>query len=578
MQSLWEKSLITADDVVGARHFRLYESIIEYGEGKLSATERDVVEMRHAKYYATVGLVWVDAAMTTGAPEAWKKLEAARDNLLAARRRLDLDSAAELLLQLTVVLEEALHRQGIVDAHSDLLDQALQVADSVDCPAILVARVKLAKARRQRLGGDLSTAKSLLDSLSVKDQMTTALIAGEQSEIHFQLGHRKLGVQYGDQAADLLDATGIDHLIARGMLIRATNAFRVDHIDLAQEHLERSLATLGPDGDPALRSRLLNNLATLHAHSGRIFRALKWLEKSIELQANLNSVADRAHRFAHLGQLYVTLRKWNEAKPVLHEALRLARQSGVTSHLVFATVQVGWLELDRNNLLVAEERFRVALELATQSGSSWDLFHAQYCVVLLHWLRGDRDSALAAIPRFLQQSGDNPWCLWVVGGLTATTGEFTAAEQYFDRARELGRDLCTMDSKFVPRLYRAFLSLTRAKQEAPGDSRRFAEIGELLLDVCCHPATAGEMPTVPEMSLEIRLAVNLLFEALPKSTKMQVWTQLTARGQSTLFVAQQGKWFQLAGSEPVVLERSPQLCKLLAGLAKDWRTKPLLLD
>ncbi|MBT3222993.1 MAG: hypothetical protein HN348_28290, partial [Proteobacteria bacterium] len=574
LQSLWEKSLVTTFDRSGSRFFRLFETIAEYASGRLTPARRTEVEQRHCDYYTAAGLKWAQEANTMGSFSSWKTLEDSRDNLWAAKSRLEeKGGSAGQVLWLTVVLEEILSRKGPTDTHEKLLEGALRMLDSDDCGPELSMRLKLAEACRLRTLGEIARARDLAEGLFFDDDYLNALVAEEQCIVCRGSDDEVQAKLLGEKAASLFERVGTDYLISRALLLRASGAYEVGKLDQARLLLQQALEHARKCGHPTLRSRVLNNLAVLERHAGDMSRSLTLIEEAIKVQGHHDSLAERAQRLNHLAARYIDLLRHDEAESALSEALTLGRQRAAHRQLTDSTCLLGRLELDRNNLQASKEHILTAIEMA--GNAKREQYRAVHYLALIHWFADDLSAAIALVPQLLKYHQHNPYCLSMVAALVAGTDMACAADT-LNKARNLDNK-SVLDLSYTIELYAAQLDLARQRGGAK-EADALAKVRDLLLKVCRHPAVDPGR-TLPEVSFDVRAAASLLFKTLPTDEQFQVWAELAFDKEETLVVHHDGLWFQTRSNDRVDIARRPQLCQLLAALIRGWQAQtPLSHD
>jgi predicted ATPase/DNA-binding SARP family transcriptional activator len=122
-------SLVVADDDRGAMRYRLFETVRQYGAGRLDeAGERDDVRRRHAAYYLALA-----EQLREGEPSQWyERLDAEHDNLATSLFWAHESGEAEVELRLVTALALYWGFHGYVDEARRWLEQAL--AGNADLP------------------------------------------------------------------------------------------------------------------------------------------------------------------------------------------------------------------------------------------------------------------------------------------------------------------------------------------------------------------------------------------------------------------------------------------------------------
>ena len=209
-----------------------------------------------------------------------------------------------------------------------------------------------------------------------------------------------------EQAVELARATEEDEALARayGILDWAHLALgEPKKAVYGEESLEISLRI----GDLAQAAYVMNNLGGMAYFDGRWDEAVAWYAKSQDAFRRAGNDVGAALAGGNIGEVRVGQCRYDEAEPVLREAVRTLRASRAANHALFAETQLGRLLMERGE----REQARVILERiraeATAIGQTMVSLETALHLAHLQVLEKDPEGALEVLDNAQGAAGDD---------------------------------------------------------------------------------------------------------------------------------------------------------------------------
>jgi diguanylate cyclase (GGDEF)-like protein len=169
----------------------------------------------------------------------------------------------------------------------------------------------------------------------------------------------------------------------------------------ALERLHPAIEGLKQLGQEQLACRALNYLAVVHEELGDSQAALATYQRSAQM-ARLAGDDDMLGRaLSNLGEALVTLRRPEEAEPLLREALSVVEPRGDLVHISWCRMALARLHLDAGREADGERLLQEALTPAEQCGATRTLGEVLVSLGGLRARHGLREEALALLGRAL---------------------------------------------------------------------------------------------------------------------------------------------------------------------------------
>jgi predicted ATPase/DNA-binding SARP family transcriptional activator/Tfp pilus assembly protein PilF len=357
----------TVDDVI---RFRMFETIREFVEEQLSATEREAAERRHLEYFLALA---ERAAPELQGPDAARwldRLEREHKNLRAALSHA-LEAAPALAIRLGASLWRFWQVRGYVTEGRRSLQQLLGLPEAGS------------GAERARLldgAADLATDQG--DFSTAREQFTEALAIwrdlGDRAGMTFPIyGLANLALYEGrqDESRALFEENlALQQEIGdlRGQAISLSNlgglAMPRGEIERATELLTQSLALQRALGDRESAGYTLVKLARIALAHRDPGDARAHLEEALRIFRDLDCQDGIAGATGVLAQVAIEEGSFEEARRCCEEALRRYRELGSHRRIIQCVHWLGVISLEQGRLESASSFLREALALAKEAG------------------------------------------------------------------------------------------------------------------------------------------------------------------------------------------------------------------
>jgi soluble lytic murein transglycosylase len=174
-----------------------------------------------------------------------------------------------------------------------------------------------------------------------------------------------------------------------------------------------------------------DTLQSITEEADRLVREREWGEAEVLYRKLLNNVADPALRLSVLGKLaglFLTVRKRNEAIPILQE---IARDFPETHQAPRALYQIGQIYWNRNDNALALSNFHQVVERYPTSSYA---DRARFALGDIYESFGDHDAAAQFYSRLQREASNSPLrddAIWRLAWLHYRAGAFHAAAATF---------------------------------------------------------------------------------------------------------------------------------------------------
>ncbi len=270
LDSLVERSLITAHDVDGEMRYGLLEAVRDFAAGKVTDADAPVLATRHSNHFASLA-EQAGAGMKSGDQAHWvRRLDAERDNLAAA---LEWATGAEpaAALRMAAALAQFWFVRGYLTEGRAGLRRALAASRATSADPELQARGLSAMAVLAAAQGD-----------------TGAALAGAR------------------EAVDLIRGLGDTEALAAAVNNLAVAATSAEEFQQAEAGFREALALFRRRGAVGHAATALGNLGSILLYQGRPQEARALLEESLRSKERLGqsrSVAVSLHNMAEAARV-----------------------------------------------------------------------------------------------------------------------------------------------------------------------------------------------------------------------------------------------------------------------------------
>jgi class 3 adenylate cyclase/tetratricopeptide (TPR) repeat protein len=304
------------------------------------------------------------------ARERYANAEAARffELALNAAKHLPAVTAATKI-ELLTHLGEVRERAGLLEDSLEAYGRALKLAgsDPLQRADLLCSRAA-AKERMRALNGalyDLRTGLRLLgDMQSVKSVALRARLETTIAWVLFGQDRPGSALAQARNAARRARQAGEQRALGGALMILDLAGLMVEGPGPG-DHLKEALDVFGELGDLRMQASVQANLGFLCAVAGRWQEATHWFEAARALFTRIGDVVRSIDPALNLGEMLVKQRRYQEAEPVLRDAIRLLRAAHFSEGVNRGEIQLARILIERGALDEAEAMLqRVQREFA----------------------------------------------------------------------------------------------------------------------------------------------------------------------------------------------------------------------
>jgi len=225
--------------------------------------------------------------------------------------------------------------------------------------------------------------------------------------------------------------------------VRALAVIEIAHMELFGPgdggYLERALAIAQSLGDITLEARVRTNLGVLHSYAGRWDEANEWFATARPLDARRGDALNDAYGAANIAENFVSQRRYDEAEPLLVQALRTMRALEFPEGVATIELQLARIRLGRGEFAAAASLSeRVALDFERIGQPRYALeAHVLNSEALC--LGGDPERALDLLDTAVSRSSEVGF---LIARIARTRGEILSAlGRFADAGAEIARGL-----------------------------------------------------------------------------------------------------------------------------------------
>jgi predicted ATPase/DNA-binding winged helix-turn-helix (wHTH) protein len=160
--------------------------------------------------------------------------------------------------------------------------------------------------------------------------------------------------------------------------------FELDRLDDVLAHAGAMLELLGPDGDPVQRGLALSWHGTVMAHAQREAEAERWYREALQVLRTSDDLPAIRRAINNMGWVLQLLRRYDEARTLLLEALSLSTQARNDWDVMVSHENLGELELATGHFDAAARHLQQEVEPARRVP---DLYRLAQALPLLAFAR-----------------------------------------------------------------------------------------------------------------------------------------------------------------------------------------------
>lgn len=497
IQSLLDRSMISANKTKEQPRFGLYESIREYAAEKLDS-DRKELEERFIAHFSAYGEAQKRRLLQSGGLPA-RQMLAEMQNLIHAFD-LAILNQHEKALYCFLAVYDAFERLGSISRIQALSPMLLALNLSPED----AATVSLKTSYAHIVGGRLDDAKTLIDAAFAtaqkwEDDALTGEALFHLATVQLQQGLIQKSIESGKAAIELGTQSNQLRMVALAQAI-VGRAYRMagQYADANQayksatqisRHLEdKSLlaANLGNEGTIAMMEGRLTDAAKLFGQSlsvaastgDRRIQAVRFFQlgtallEAGELSSALNDYQKAKKMFKEFGerfneamvlvgisQVHYIQENYQEARDLLFESLVILKDVGGEAHTGIALTNLGEIEIALGEYQAAETHLHEAVRVSEAAGMSRVQAAAHSAKGLLYLRQGKHTASLdelgiaEAYLRGINEPIELGKLLCNKSELNLALNERTQAIENYKEAESLGKKIRTsIDSELGRRL------------------------------------------------------------------------------------------------------------------------------
>ncbi len=255
--------------------------------------------------------------------------------------------------------------------------QNIEKADSINH---LLNKKGLSKKMRAKLLCDLafyhpdlsialsSAQQSLQIALAIEAPALQAEALEEIGHIERRLGNNSLSLQAALRALQIYDSLGLEERKAASYGQLASNYLREENFSVAVEYLKKIEEIYEHSGDQVRYISTLLNLGEAYRMAGHLDSAVVYFQETLRHNNTLKHETIQGYGLGNLGMAYAAQNKSFEAIMLLTEAVNLLKDLGDTYSTSVYVAELGKIYEHQGDWNAAEEKFREALNMATEAG------------------------------------------------------------------------------------------------------------------------------------------------------------------------------------------------------------------
>ena len=557
LESLVDRSLLAMHSESGAEtQLTMLESIRRFASRKLDESdERAEAEGRHSAYFLVSAERWAARMDTSQSSQIRSRFPRHRANVLEVHRRAVAhrpasNASVTIALRIATACDALLTRDAVVGLRLSLLEDAFEIASTVEPDAWVVARALIARAEARRFAGERAGSLADLDRALA---LATALDDSES----IAWAHLRLATRARFDASFAVAREHLDHALSHAELIGDPRLLGMAHH--AQGALVERVASVGTNESSSNDAKDARH----HYH-----RALTYFELADCLRFQAITLGDLANVDTVCGH-YEHACKHYEASL---ERSRQARDSAVVGHTLVnyacPLLGLGRIAEARAALETAYTLSREVGHVLTEGGALLYLAHASFYEGALEDARRYAERAAPLLAQSDIVAGAMACAL--VGTVAAAENDMLAAQMKFDEAERVLATTTAAGATQAIVLSRAHLDIALGRQlDDACDARaedHVASVGRAL----DHASHKGSW-----FVALARLHVTMAFDRWMKDRGARRARASEVEDiEKAVVVSQTARWFRPPFGGRVDLERRTALRRMLRLLADDREAKP----
>ncbi|MCZ6656907.1 MAG: AAA family ATPase [Gammaproteobacteria bacterium] len=314
---------------------------------------------------------------------------------------------------------------------------------------ILRARAKERTGAFSQALGDVTRGLRLIERLrSNRAACVRAGLLAAAAMIRMGQDQPREALAYAENAEHVARKAG-----ERASLAQALQVLDVSHLMLDGPgdgaRLREALAIYEELEMVSMQAHIRANLGFLCAHAGRWDEAVEWLTSGRETFLRTGNEVDAANTTLNLGEMLVKQRRYDEAEPVLHDAIRVMRATGFAEGVDAGEMQLAHILIARGKPNQADAMLERIVTNFTQAGQPLSALEAAVARCKAKQDLGEPDAALALLDEAIAAAGRDAELLRpTYAAERATT--LAAIGRIEDAERELASGLAAAAAHHLP--------------------------------------------------------------------------------------------------------------------------------
>jgi hypothetical protein len=269
------------------------------------------------------------------------------------------DVSAEARIELLTRLGEVRERAGLLEDSLEAYAQALKLAgdDPVMRADLLYARAT-AKERMRAFSGAL---RDLRAGLRLLAQDPSARAAGLRARLETTLAWIFYGqdrparaLRQAQRAAAEARSAGERSSLGAALMIRELASLMAEGPGTGG-YLEEALAIFEELGDLRMQASVKANLGFICAVAGRWQQGTAWFDAARDTFSRIGDIVRSTDPALNLGEMLVKQRRYEEAEPVLRDAIRVLRAAHFVEGMNRGEIQLARILIERGEVAQAEQ-------------------------------------------------------------------------------------------------------------------------------------------------------------------------------------------------------------------------------
>jgi signal transduction histidine kinase len=236
----------------------------------------------------------------------------------------------------------------------------------------------------------------------IKDTLGIAKVSNSMGLVEIRRGNYAVGLQNALFAIDIFEKQGLKEELSKAYSNLAEAYFKTKQYDKALEFNFKALEVYQLVNDRKEIIRANKNIAKLYSLRKEHRKAIEYYENVLQF---LNLETDKTLRgeiLPKLGSEYLQFKEFDKASEYLIEGLKYNRSQGNYEGLLLALNATGKLNLQNNNIQLAEIQLNEAYEIAQKIDNKDELLENYKLQVALDSTRGNFQDAFLWQNKFYQ--------------------------------------------------------------------------------------------------------------------------------------------------------------------------------